>query len=244
MYQDSSFKIPAIYLNDWPDRYIHTNFDTAANIDPTKLKRAAFIGAASGYFLANLNDGMLSNLIQVMDTNRTTRLASDLRRNQQLSDDEQSRLMRHSLRYEQEVAASTDRFVPRSVPTGEVKFKSTFGLRELASNLAAEPKPSGDGVLIFSRKQQPKGPVAVFGSDYVNDRSGAAGVAPPRILSYEGLWGSGEEYAYEVLNFADGRRNAQQIRDAVAAEYGPVPLELVVEYLRVLEKVGLVEQVK
>ena len=52
VYQDSSFGIPAIYMNDWPDRYIHTNFDTAANIDTTKLKRAAFIGAASGYFLA------------------------------------------------------------------------------------------------------------------------------------------------------------------------------------------------
>src|SRR6266853_1111050 len=52
VYQDSSFGIPAIYLNDWPDRYIHTNFDTAANIDSTKLKRAAFIGAASGYYLA------------------------------------------------------------------------------------------------------------------------------------------------------------------------------------------------
>src|SRR6202171_4296115 len=51
VYQDSSFGIPAIYLNDWPDRYIHTNFDSAANIDPTKLKRAAFIGAARGYFL-------------------------------------------------------------------------------------------------------------------------------------------------------------------------------------------------
>src|SRR6266581_1775053 len=56
VYQDSSFGIPAIYLNDWPDRYIHTNFDTAANIDPTKLKRAAFIGAASGYFLASRTD--------------------------------------------------------------------------------------------------------------------------------------------------------------------------------------------
>ena len=53
VYQESSFGIPAIYLNDWPDRYIHTNFDTAANIDTTKLKRAAFIGAASGYFLAD-----------------------------------------------------------------------------------------------------------------------------------------------------------------------------------------------
>src|SRR5260370_16669011 len=54
VYQDSSFGMPAIYLNDWPDRYIHTNFDSAANIDATKLKRAAFIGAASGYFLARL----------------------------------------------------------------------------------------------------------------------------------------------------------------------------------------------
>src|SRR5712691_1596976 len=54
VYQDSSFGIPAIYLNDWPDRYIHTNFDSAANIDATKLKRAALIGAASGYFLAGL----------------------------------------------------------------------------------------------------------------------------------------------------------------------------------------------
>ena len=55
VYQDSSFGIPSIYLNDWPDRYIHTNFDTAANIDPTKLKRAALIGAASAYFLANFS---------------------------------------------------------------------------------------------------------------------------------------------------------------------------------------------
>jgi aminopeptidase YwaD len=52
VYQDSSFGILAIYLNDWPDRFIHTNLDSAANIDATKLKRAGFIGAASGYFLA------------------------------------------------------------------------------------------------------------------------------------------------------------------------------------------------
>jgi predicted transcriptional regulator len=30
----------------------------------------------------------------------------------------------------------------------------------------------------------------------------------------------------------------------VSAEYGPVPLELVVEYLKALEKIGVVEQVK
>ena len=77
VYQDSSFGIPAIYMNDWPDRYIHTNFDTAANIDTTKLKRAAFIGAASGYFLANLGDANaepLRNVVLVSGSNRRASL--------------------------------------------------------------------------------------------------------------------------------------------------------------------------
>jgi aminopeptidase YwaD len=68
VYQDASFKIPAIYLNDWPDRYIHTNFDSAANIDPSKLKRAAFIGGASAYFLAGVQDGSLPAIYQLLQT--------------------------------------------------------------------------------------------------------------------------------------------------------------------------------
>jgi predicted transcriptional regulator len=30
----------------------------------------------------------------------------------------------------------------------------------------------------------------------------------------------------------------------VSAEYGPVPLEMVVEYLQALQKIGVVQQVK
>jgi hypothetical protein len=98
--------------------------------------------------------------------------------------------------------------------------------------------------MIFRRSSEPKGPLAVFGYDYFAEHAKAAGAATPKLLSYEGLWGAGEEYAYEVLNFADGKRNAQEIRDAVSAEYGPVPLGMVVEYLKALEKIGVVEQVK
>ena len=46
-FTDSSFRVPSIYLNDWPDRYIHTTSDVPGNIDPAKLERAAFICAAS-----------------------------------------------------------------------------------------------------------------------------------------------------------------------------------------------------
>ncbi len=69
-------------------------------------------------------------------------------------------------------------------------------------------------------------------------------MATPKLLSYEGLWGAEEGYAHEVLSFADGKRSAQELRDSVSAEYGPVPLEMVVEYLRALEKIGVVERVK
>ena len=102
----------------------------------------------------------------------------------------------------------------------------------------------GDYRKVWQRGSDPKGPLAVFGYDYFGEHAKAAGIATPKLLSYEGLWGSGEEYAYEVLNFANGKRNAQEIRDAVSAEYGPVPVEMVLEYLLALEKIGVVEPAK
>jgi hypothetical protein len=84
----------------------------------------------------------------------------------------------------------------------------------------------------------------VFGYDYFADHAKGAGVATPRLLSYDGLWGSGEEYAYEVLNLVDTAHSRVRIWENVSAEYGPVPYELIVEYLKALEKIGVVEQVK
>ena len=34
LYEEASWKIPGIYLNDWPDRYIHTNFDVPGEHRP------------------------------------------------------------------------------------------------------------------------------------------------------------------------------------------------------------------
>lgn len=50
----------------------------------------------------------------------------------------------------------------------------------------------------------------------------------------------GHYVLFEALNFGDGRRTIQEIRDAVSAEYAPVPLEEVEEYFRFLERVGVV----
>jgi aminopeptidase YwaD len=81
----------------------------------------------------------------------------------------------------------------------------------------------------------------VFGYDYFADHAKSAGVATPKLLSYEGSRGGGEEYAYEALNFADGRHGTQQIADELSAEYGVVPPALVAEYLQALKKIGVVD---
>jgi aminopeptidase YwaD len=236
VYQDSSFKIPAIYLNDWPDRYIHTNFDTAANIDPTKLKRAAFIGAASGYYLASLTEKYGVKPSTVVIQGHSIRQTAATFRASQLSDDEKMSFLRAQADYDGGLQRAQFIFLRPQAVIADAPFGPAS---------SGVPKPTGDGLLIFKRKPEPKGPLAVFGSDYFADRAKAAGISTtPKVLDYEGLWGSGEEYAYEILNFADGRRNAQQIRDAVSAEYGPVPFDLVIEYLKALENIGILEQVK
>jgi aminopeptidase YwaD len=248
VYQDSSFGIPAIYMNDWPDRYIHTNFDSAANIDPTKLKRAAFIGAASGYFLA-----AQQYVIRSLELERAEKLGRSAREVQRVSRakdlDEKERQNAFERKCEYDVGALLAGDVP-----GQMTFESHAKQDPtepcaswLADTLKKEANPmrneKTDGGTV-RRRASPKGPLVVFGYDYFAEHAKAAGIETPKLLSYEGLWGAGEEYAYEVLNFADGKRNAQEIRDAVSAEYGPVPLELVVEYLKALEKINVVMMVR
>ncbi len=243
VYQDSSFGIPAIYMNDWPDRYIHTNFDTAANIDTTKLKRAAFIGAASGYFFAGIDNRGASRLLQYMGAFRLQRAGEVVIHQRQVPDGDALNLLDRYVEQEMGMASSINKFGPKASGGFDQGFESVISA--LGSGYRRPATVTNqDGLLKFRGKREPKGPLAVFGYDYFADHAKAAGVGTPKLMSYEGLWGSGEEYAYEVLNFADGKRNAQEIRDAVSAEYGPVPLDMVVEYLRALEKIGLVAEVK
>jgi aminopeptidase YwaD len=246
VYQDSSFGIPAIYLNDWPDRYIHTNFDTAANIDPTKLKRAAFIGAASGYFLASRTNASVLALWELAKRGSLEREVVRVRRDESLAVSERIAANSSSCIYETRVLQEVQSMIKELPEDSREGF-----IAEMPKCLTGYP-PTGEPAtqvrealrLKLKRSTQARGPLAVFGYDYFADHAKAAGVATPKLLSYEGLWGSGEEYAFEVLNFADGKRNAPEIRDAVSAEYGPVPLGMVVEYLRALEKIGVVSEVK
>jgi aminopeptidase YwaD len=244
VYTDSSWSIPAIYLNDWPDRYIHTNFDLPANIDPTKLLRAGFIGAASGYFLAQMQDEEdAAEALLAIAPRRMQRIARLANRRLEIAAEETGNLVGFFVNWELELVRSINRFVPGSMDEVEPLEDFLLGLAASLGTAGTQP-PQGEGAVVLARNPEIKGPMSVFGYDYFADHCREHSVCNPGLLRHRGLWGSGGVYAYEVLNLADGRRTVQAIRDAVSASYGPVPLELVLEYLRALEAIGVVREVR
>ena len=50
-----------------------------------------------------------------------------------------------------------------------------------------------------------------------------------------------ELYAYEIVNFVNGKRTVGAIRDAVSAEYGPLPVSLVFDYLDACATAGVMQ---
>ena len=243
VYTDSSFGIPAIYLNDWPDRYIHTNLDTPANVDPTKLKRAAFIGAASAYFLANVKAEDASSILKLLQSHSLRRTSAMLTRRAALPADEAANLTRFHVWQERALIDSMEQFfrIPATTRTDADAFLST--LEKLAGGIKPLPAAQSNR-LVFRRNPKLKGPMSAFGYDYFTDHYGAERERSLRLTQYQGRYGTGGEYAYEVLNLLNGVRTVQEIRDSVSATYGPIPLEVVVEYLRALESIRVIEAVK
>ena len=255
VYQEGSFRIPAIYLNDWPDRYIHTNGDTSANIDPTKLKRAAFIGAASGYFLARMGEKDTPEVVHLVERRSLDRWSTLLSRRASMSIEDWLAQAAVFQDYEHGVIDSVGKLAPfdGALENEDVQFsrsRSDLLLAPFPGHLLTllgvqlfNPDDAENGKIIFVRNAAPKGPMGVFGYDYLEDHLSAMKLPRPKILEYTGLSGSGAEYAYETLNFVNGKRTAAAVCSAVSAEYGLIPMGTVVEYLKSLEAIGVLKRV-
>jgi hypothetical protein len=239
VYTDSSFRIPTIYLNDWPDRYIHTTGDVPSNIDPTKLERAGFIGAASAWFIANLTAGDMPDLLAMLERKSLERTVTTMERRAGLDPVEQGALEALHRAYESAIVDSIEKIEP--VTREERAARARFLARVEALTASTAPSRSPKGI-VYTRCAQPKGPMTVFGYDYLEDHYGPERSATLELTKFEGVRGGPEEYAIEVLNFVDGRRGVQEIRDAVAAEFGPVPLAHVADYLAALATIKVIAE--
>jgi hypothetical protein len=226
VWSEGSWRIPVIYVSDWPDIYIHTSKDVPGNLDSTKMKRAMFIAAASAWALANVDQSDTPALERLQMIEADFRSAETSRRASQLSDaDGATERLQHA-NHEVALELSLQRF---GLMVGE------------ADREAAAPAPEGAGGIVYRRNETPKGPMNGFGYSWFDDRLQKAKLERPALLARQPTW-EGPSFGYETLNLVDGRRNVQQIRDELALSVGPAPLEEVAAYLGTLERLGVIRR--
>ena len=249
VWAEGSWRIPIVYIADWPDRYIHTQRDSVANIDATKLKRAIFIAAASAWYLANLRREQVPALLPVLREQSLDRTAATLRRANAMraegsNEREIANLWRVHAEQERAVLASIGRFAAAPPAALANAHRSGDALRlSVSGSMPAAPAADPRYSAIYRRAPSPKGPLNGFGYSWIDDQLEKTRLARPKLLDRPGPE-EGAGFAYEALNLVDGRRNVQQIRDHLAATSGPVPVEEVAEYLAALERLKLLEQAR
>jgi hypothetical protein len=237
---EGSWRIPGLYLHDWPDRYIHTNFDLAANIDPTKLKRAAFIGAVAAWFLASMSDDDVPAVLAMLRRNALERSATLLEGRAGMPLLDQMKATGIHFTVERRKVHSIERFASLPEPAHDASMAFIGELQELVTNFEGwDLASAGVNDTVFERNPTVQGPMGAFGYSYLVDKLGADEAAKLRLNRYAD---NGGQYTYEALNFVDGRRTVSDIRDWLTAELGPVPLELVEEYLGALESIGVIRR--
>jgi hypothetical protein len=89
------------------------------------------------------------------------------------------------------------------------------------------------------------GPLTFQNDDVLRDRLGAERLSRVQLLSagssrFVNVQDRSALYAYEIVNFVDGKKSVADIRDAVSAELGPIPLEVVSDYLSACEEAKII----
>ncbi len=259
-YDSSTIAVPSLYLRDWPDIYIHTDHDSLSQIDATKLRRVALLGAASGYVYASLDKTQLTTLLLYLTAQCQARLAEVFGRAQEMVDDPQLQpgtawyearnLLDHALHRETATLHSLVEF------TGGPAGAETKGVHALTAQTAAftswldaeakarvatgtAPKPpwaaDADSRRVPVRIGE-FGPLTYQNDNILLARLGKDRYSKIKLLNIEttpllSVQDQSELYAYEIVNFVNGNHTVGEIRDAVSAEYGPLPISLVTDYL-------------
>jgi len=112
-------------------------------------------------------------------------------------------------------------------------------LRVAANAPRAGARDAEYGHLVPVRTEAVRGPVNFFRPEYgrwwLIEKTGDEHFEKQVPLSHRGIY-----MTYEALNFADGKRSVAEIRDALSAEFDPVPLSEVAQYFQFMEKLGVV----
>ena len=216
--------VPATSLTNWPDEFIHSTGDDLEQLDATQLERNAVVVAAVALYFAGLEDAGVPALAAYVSSRgaarRAEHLATAIAHVAEASVGERAAayhaarsLVRHAHRREARALDSALRLRAQAT-TSPIRPEAEAALaRDLAAldaawaSIAGGPAPplrrTEDETTLASRVYARTPDIAAY-QDAMREVKAVEGLHPIML--------------FEVYNFADGRRTALEVHEAVAAE--------------------------
>jgi hypothetical protein len=270
MYNDGLIGIPFAAFTIWPDHYYHTSGDKPEMLDPTQLKRSAVLAAATAAFLSDDAPEKAQRLAGEVYANARVRISSEIKRCFDYLEaakpsalptayKEALNFVDHAYRRDVTSLEGVQTYSNRDAAVkayvvalaGTLKGQQPQTIKEIESHYLALCKlakvtPQAAVLsedervasrLIPVRNAALKGPVDPVGaSAFLQEKlRGTSAQMELAVMRQD------RRMPYEILNFIDGKRSLLEIRNAVSAEYSPVPIAWVWEYVELLAKAGVVE---
>ena len=266
IFNDGALGVPMVFFLVWPDSYYHTNQDSPDKCDPTTLKRGAFIATATAIFASSASSQESLHLTGEVYSRGLTRISRDVKKgfdylNKSGEKDlanaykEANNLIHHSFLREKKAINSIRELAPTSAALLQYLLEKSTRLdaleketskdilnhyEALCSQKGIKPesiKLSPEEValqkIIPVRNENLKGPL-IWG--YLQRKLGDKNLSDKLII-----FKRDRRITYEILNFIDGKNSLLEILNAVSAEYHPVSLEEVVEFLEILDQAEIIK---
>jgi Zn-dependent M28 family amino/carboxypeptidase len=220
--------VPGSSLTNWPDEFIHSTGDDLEQVDATQLERNAVVVAAVALYFANVGDDDAPALAAYVAARGRSRIAVDsatavahiietpaARRDAAYRD---GRNLVHQSYQKEAGALASIRHLTSKGRAADVIAQATSRLEDSESQdltalekayvgIAGKNPPNLD---LSKEEREMSGKVFVPVADL-----GTFADALEKVKPVAGLHSM---MRFEVLNFADGRRNAFEVYQAVAAE--------------------------
>jgi hypothetical protein len=208
--------------------------------DATALDRASFIAAASAYFLATLPNAGAEALLSHLTVGAHARLAEDGRKavaqmgNQQRASADVLIMFSQAIEREQRRMRSVERFMPE--PVDPMLRSRIADMEQAVTSVWTSMGITSAPFVPAAERIRGRG-----GEDRrVAYRTGSGAIKPVEPPTAFLKFDSPDNILYELGNFIDGKRTISDIRDAVSAEFGSLPLPSVVDYFDRLAKSGAI----
>jgi aminopeptidase YwaD len=265
IFNDGLIGVPFAFFLVWPDRYYHTSGDQPERCDPTQLKRSALLAAAATIFLSDDCPHQARRLAGEMAARSRIRLAEELKRGFNLLNSSETKdlalnykeainFIEQAIKREAAALDSLKNYSHRdkdidsflSISIDNLRIDKARWLAELdqfyrltcevrgikPEKISLTPEEKAASKIIPKRNLELKGPVNLaYLREKIKDQPEAFNLP---------IFQEDSRITYEILNFVNGQNSLLDIRQAVSAEFKPIPLSWVQAYLELLARAGIV----